>query len=103
MPTSGDLEVPAEKADEGVLVVPSARDRVAAFLSPLPPLKSIWECPMLEKGPSAVPKGKSDGWRCFHCGEVFYPVHAVRATCRVAQEPGGSSVICKAHMYPQKG
>ena len=52
---------------------------------------------MLEKGPPAVPhNGKSDGWRCRHCGEVFYPVHAVRATHHVAQEPGGSIAICNA-------
>ena len=65
MPTSGELEVPADKADEEVLVVPSARDPVAALLSNLPPLGSIWKCPMLEKGLLAVPHiGKSDGWRC---------------------------------------
>ena len=64
MPTSEKLEVPADKVDEGVLVVPSARDPAAALLSDLAPLGSIWECPMLEKGPRAVPhNGKNDSWR----------------------------------------
>ena len=97
MPTSGELEIPADIADEGVLVVPSARDPAAALLSDIPPLRSIWECLMLEKGPPAVPhNGKSDGWRCCHCGEVFYPVHVVRATHLFSQEKDGFIAICKA-------
>ena len=97
MPTFGEVDVPPDEAGTGVVAAPSVRDPAAFLFSDLPPLKSIWECPMLEKGQPAVPhNGKSDGWRCRYCGEVFYPVHSGRATHHVAKEPNGSIAICQA-------
>ena len=54
MPTGGDLEVFAEEANQAVVVAPTTGDP-GEDLPPLPPLKKIWDCPKVKKGPS-VPK-----------------------------------------------
>ena len=95
MPTGGDLEVSAEEANEAVVVAPTMGDP-GGDLPPLPPLKKIWHCSKVEKGPTVPKKGKTDGWRCRHCGQEYYPVSAPRATYHCAQEDGGSIVICPA-------
>ena len=85
MPTGGDVEVSAEEANQELAVAPSNGDP-EGDLPPLPPLKKIWDCYKVEKGPAVPKKGKTDGWRCGHCGQVFYPVSAPRATYHLAQE-----------------
>ena len=100
MPTDGNVEVPLEDSLQAVVVVPSAADSslsTAASLPALPPLRNIWACPKVQKGEPAVPKkGKTEGWRCLHCGEAYYPVHAPRALYHTAQQTGGGIAICAA-------
>ena len=85
MPTSGDHEVSAQEANQAVVVAPPTGDP-EGDLPTLPPLKKIWDFSKMEKGPAVPKKGKTDGWRCGHCGQVFYPVSAPRATYYLAQE-----------------
>ena len=54
MPTGGDLEVSAEEANQAVVVAPTTGDP-GGGLPPLLPLKKIWDCSKVEKGPT-VPK-----------------------------------------------
>ena len=93
MPTGGDLEVSAEEANEAFVVAPTMGDP-GGDLHPRPPLEKLWHCSKVEKGPTVPKKGKTDGWRCRHCGKEYYPVSAPRATYHCAQEDGGSIVIC---------
>ena len=93
MPTGGDIEVSAEEANQAVVVAPLTGDPEGG-LPPLPPRKKVWDCSKVEKGPTVPKKGKTEGWRCRHCGQVFYPVSAPRVTHHLAQEEGGSIVIC---------
>ena len=67
-------------------------------LPPLSPLRSVWDCPRLKRGQSqgVEKKGKSNGWQCGHCDGVFYPDHATRAAHHLAQQRGGSIVVCSA-------
>ena len=50
-------------------------DLVEIAETPLPPLKSVFDCPNLEL---CIVNGKN-GWKCLWCGESFTPVHATRA------------------------
>ena len=84
MPTGGDLVVSAEEANQAVVVAPTTGDP-GEDLPPLPPLKKIWDCFKEEKGPAEPKRGKTAGWRCRHCDQVFYPVSAARATYHLAQ------------------
>ena len=102
MPTGGDLTVSAEDANHAVITASSVEGSSLSThtednLPPLPPLANIWACPKVARGPPSVEKkGKSNGWRCGHCGEAFYPDHATRIVHHVAQQPGGSIVVCSA-------
>ena len=84
MLTGGDVEVLVKKANQAVVIAPSAGDPEGG-LPPLPPLKKIWDCFKEEKGPAEPKRGKTAGWRCRHCDQVFYPVSAARATYHLAQ------------------
>ena len=101
MPSGGDVEVSAKETNQAVVVAHSAGDPEEG-LPPLPPLKKIWDFSKMEKGPAVPKKGKTDGWRCGHCGQVFYPVSTPRATYHLAQEDGGSIVVCPA-IIPSRG
>ena len=43
--------------------------------TPLPPLKSVFDCPKIEL---CIVNGKN-GWRCVWCSHSFTPAHATRA------------------------
>ena len=60
MSTGGDIEVSAEEANQVVVVAPS-KGGPEGDLPPLPPLKKIWDCSKVEKGPAVPKKGKSNG------------------------------------------
>ena len=104
MPTGGSFAVSAADANHAVITASSVGGSSLSThtednLYPLPPLPNIWACPKVTRGPPSVEKkGKSNGWRCGHCGECFYPDHATRAAHHLAQQPGGSIVICSAHI-----
>ena len=102
MPSGGSFEVSAADANHAVITAPSMGDsslytHAEDNLHPLPPLPNIWACPRVTRGPPGVEKkGKSNGWRCGHCGEVFYPDHATRGVYHLAKQPGGSIMVCSA-------
>ena len=61
MPSGGDVEVSAEEANQTLVVSCSMGDPEGS-LPPLPPLKKIWDCSKVEKGPTVPKKVKpTDG------------------------------------------
>ena len=102
MPYLGGVEVSPEEADNAV-VTASATGNPGDDLAPLEPLNNIWECLKVEKGPSVPKSGKTEGWRCGHCGQVFYPVSAPRAKAHLAQMDSGFSIVpCPAIIPPRE-
>ena len=103
MPYLRGVEVSPEEADEAA-VTASATGDPGDDDAPLEPLNSIWDCPKVTKGPSVPKRGISDGWRCGHCGQAFYPVSAPRAKAHLAQMSGRSFCIvpCPAIIPPRE-
>ena len=102
MPYLRGVEVSPEEADEAA-VTASATGDPGDDDAPLEPLNSIWECPKVTKGPSVPKRGISEGWRCGHCGQVFYPVSAPRAKAHLAQMDSGFSIVpCPANIPPRE-
>ena len=60
MPTGEDIKVSAEGASQAVVVAPLTGD-LEGDLPPLPPLKMIWGCSKVEKGPTVSKNGKTEG------------------------------------------
>ena len=61
MPFFGNLEVSAEESNQAVVVAPTTGDP-GEDLPSLPPLKKIWDCSNVEKGPIVPKEGKTKGW-----------------------------------------
>ena len=101
MPFLGGVEVSAEETNEAV-VTASATGDPRDDLVPLKPLKNIWDCPKVEKEPSVPKKGRTEGWRCGHCGQAHYPVSVPHATYHLAQVDGGSIVVFPAIIPPRE-
>jgi len=59
----------------------------------LPPLKTIFDCDMIEKG-VVINDNDKVGWRCLWCGNNFFPVHATRALFHVLKMKQGGIAIC---------
>ena len=95
------VEVSPEEADEAV-VTASATGDLGDDLAPLEPLNNIWDCPKVTKGPSVPKIGRSEGWQCGHCGQVYYPVSALRAKYHLAQVDGYSIVPFPAIIPPRE-
>ena len=96
------VEVSPEEADNAV-VTASATGNPGGDLAPLEPLNSIWDCPKAIKGPSVPKRGKTEGWRCGHCGQTFYPVSAPCAKAHLAQMDSGFSIVpCPANIPPRE-
>ena len=76
--------VPAADVTHAVFTAPSMGDSSLSThtednlvpLPPLPPLRSVWDCPRLKRGQSqgVEKKGKSNGWQCGHCKGFFIPI-----------------------------
>jgi len=68
--------------------ISSGAESAAAF----PPLKIIWNCPMIERCIVADKKA----WLCKWCNKTFTPDHATRAMRHVLKITGGGISTCSA-------
>ena len=60
--------------------------------TPLPPLKSVFDCPNIEL---CLLHGKN-GWKCLWCDTTFTPVHATRAISHVLKIKKCNIAVCTA-------
>ena len=67
-------------------------DVVELVETPLPPLKSVFDCPNIEL---CIVNGKS-GWKCHWCGQSFTPVHATRAIAHLLKKKKCDIKVCMA-------
>ena len=67
-------------------------DVVEMAETPLPPLKSVFDCPNLEL---CLLNGKN-GWKCLWCDTSFTPVHATRALAHVLRKKRCNIQVCMA-------
>ena len=72
-------------------------DVVEMAETPLPPLKSVFDCPNLEL---CIVNGKN-GWKCLWCDLSFTPVHATRALAHLLKKKKCDVRVCKAIIPPQ--
>ena len=63
----------------------------------LPPLKTIFDCDMIQKG-VVVNDNDKVGWHCLWCGNNFFPVHATRALFHVLKIKQGGIAICSGEV-----
>ena len=84
-PGEGILDM-ADDCEEGGLVDIMEMD------TPLPPLKSVFDCPNIEL---CIVKGKN-GWRCVWCGHSFTPAHATRALAHLLKKKKCDIRVCTA-------
>jgi hypothetical protein len=61
----------------------------------LPPLKIIWNCPMIER---CVSGNSKRAWLCKWCNKTFTPDHATRALKHVLKISGCGISVCSANV-----
>ena len=87
-PGEGMVEMSGDGEDDDVVEMAE---------TPLPPLKSVFDCPNLEL---CIVDGKN-GWKCLWCDLSFTPVHATRALAHLLKKSKCDIRVCKAIIPPQ--
>ena len=82
-PGEGMVEMSGDGEDDDVVEMAE---------TPLPPLKSVFDCPNLEL---CIVNGKN-GWKCLWCDQSFIPVHATRALAHLLKKTKCDIRVCKA-------
>jgi hypothetical protein len=73
-------------------------DVVEMAETPLPPLRSVFDCPNLEL---CIANDGKNGWKCLWCDQSFTPVHATRALAHLLKKKKCDVRVCKAIIPPQ--
>ena len=68
-------------------------DVVEVAETPLPALKSVFECPQIEL---CIVNDCKNGWKCLWCDQSVTPVHATRALAHLLKKKKCDIRVCKA-------